>query len=81
MEGAAMASQFTPKSYDEQTLQALEQALIDVWQVLKAHDCSVDLEVKRNLAFMLMTFADSGCTDPQELRSKALANFDLKQSS
>lgn len=76
-----MASQYPRKSYDEKTLQALELALIDVLQVLKAHDCTVDRDVKSNLAFMLMNFADCGCTDPQELRSKALANFDLKQLS
>ena len=33
-----MGSRQPPKSYDETTLQALEQALRDVWQVLKAHD-------------------------------------------
>lgn len=80
-----MASQYPPRSYDERTLQALEQALRDVCQVLKAHnhylDWSNDPEAKRNLAFMLMTFADCGVTDPQELRGKALARFNLKQSN
>ena len=33
-----MGSRQPPKSYDETTLQALEQALKEVSQVLKAHD-------------------------------------------
>ena len=33
-----MASQQAPKSHDETTLIALEQALKDVWQALEAHD-------------------------------------------
>ena len=49
---------------------------MDVWQILKA-DCIIDTDARRNLAFMLMTFADCGVTDPQELRSRVLASFDL----
>jgi hypothetical protein len=33
-----MASRNPPRSYDDATLDALEEALKDVWQVLKAHD-------------------------------------------
>ena len=33
-----MASQHPARGYDEITLLALEQALKDVWQVLRAHD-------------------------------------------
>jgi hypothetical protein len=79
-----MASQYPPQSYDDNTLQALEQALRDVWQVLKAHDphrdWSKDSELKRDLAYTLISLVDCGVTDPQELRSRALASFDLKPS-
>jgi hypothetical protein len=79
-----MASQYQPQSYDDNTLQALEQALRDVWQVLKAHDphgdWSKDSELKRDLAYTLISLVDCGVTDPQELRSRALASFDLKPS-
>jgi len=37
-----MASQRPSQSYDEKTLVALEQALRDVWEVLKAHHPSHD---------------------------------------
>ena len=79
-----MASQYSTRNYDETTRQALEQALRDVWQVLKAHDpernWDKDSEVHRDLATTLIALADSGVTDPQELRSRALANFHLKPS-
>jgi hypothetical protein len=49
-----MASQHPARGYDETTLLALEQALKDVWQVLKAHDFYRDWdrhpELKRDLA-------------------------------
>jgi hypothetical protein len=77
-----MASQHPPRSYDEITLRALEQALREVWQVLKAHDpdrdWDRDSELQKGLADTLMALADSGVTDPQELRSRVLANFDFK---
>jgi hypothetical protein len=77
-----MASRHPPKSYDETTLQALEQALRDVWQVLKAHDplrdWDKDSEFQKGLAEKLMALADAGVTDPQELRSRVLASCDLK---
>ena len=79
-----MASRQPPRSYDETTLQALEQALKDVWQVLKAHDpCrdwDKDAEFQRGLAGKLMALADAGVTDRQELRSRVLASCDLKPS-
>jgi hypothetical protein len=71
-----------PPSYDDMTLHALEQALRDVWQVLKAHDPCGDWhnnsELKRQVARTLMALADTGVTDPQELRSRTLECFDLK---
>ena len=76
-----MVSQHPPRLYDETTLQALEQALRDVWQVLKAHDpfrdWDKDTEFKRGLAAKLMALADAGVTDPQDLRSRVLASCDL----
>ena len=77
-----MASRQPPKSYDETTLQALEQALRDVWQVLKAHDplrdWDKDTDFRRGLAEKLMDLADAGVTEPQEFRSRVLASCDLK---
>ena len=77
-----MGSRQPPKSYDETTLQALEQALRDVWQVLKAHDplrdWDKDTDFRRGLAEKLMDLADAGVTEPQEFRSRVLASCDLK---
>ena len=79
-----MAYQYPSKSYDEMTLLALEQALREVRQVLKEHDpyhdWDRDSEFQRGLASTLMDLADAGVTDPQELRSMALATFALKPS-
>jgi hypothetical protein len=76
-----MASQHPPR-YDDMTLHALEQAFRDVWMVLKAHDPFGDSddnsELKRQVARTLMALADTGITDPQELRSRRLECFDLK---
>ncbi len=69
-----MASQRPSRNFDETTLQALEHALRDVWQVLKAHDpyhnWDKDLEFQQGLAATLMDLADAGVTDRQELRKK-----------
>jgi hypothetical protein len=77
-----MASRQPPRSYDETVLQALEQALKDVWQVLKAHDpCrdwDKDPDFRRGLAEKLMDLADAGVTERQELRSRVLAICDLR---
>ena len=77
-----MGSRQPPKSYDETTLQALEQALRDVWQVLKAHDpyrdWDKDTDFRRGIAEKLMDLADAGVTERQELRSRVLAICDLK---
>lgn len=79
-----MGSQHPPRSYDETTLRALEQALRDVWEVLKAHDLhrdwDKDPETKEQVAEMLMALADAGVRDAQELRSRTLEYFDLKSS-
>jgi hypothetical protein len=79
-----MGSRLPPKSYDETTLQALERALKDVLQVLKAHepfrDWDKDADFRRGLAEKLMDLADAGVTDPQEFRSRVLASCDLKPS-
>ena len=72
----------SPKSHDETTLLAIEQALKDVWQVLKAHepyrDWDKDADFRRGLADKLMDLADAGVTEPQEFRSRVLAGCDLK---
>lgn len=76
-----MASRHPPKSYDEQILNNLEQALREVWQVLRAHspykDWDKDIDLKKSLAYHLMDLADSGITDAHELRNRALESFDL----
>ena len=58
---------------------ALEQALREVWAVLKAHDPHgylVDQVLQKAIADKLMVLADSGVTDSQELRRRTLENFD-----
>jgi hypothetical protein len=76
-----MGSQYPPRSYDEQTLLALEHAFRDVWAVLKAHDPNKDWdkdsELKKALAEKLIDLADAGVVDPQELRSRTLESFDF----
>jgi hypothetical protein len=76
-----MASQNPPKSQDQTTLVALEQALRDVCQVLKAHDpdrdWDTDAEVQQALAEKLMDLADAGVRDPIELCSRMLEGFGL----
>jgi hypothetical protein len=77
-----MASKNPPRGvYDDATLDALEQALTDIWQVLKAHapypDWEVDAELKTHLAFTLMTLVDCGVSDPRELRRKTLQSLPL----
>jgi hypothetical protein len=76
-----LASKDPPRNYDEKTLLALEKALKDVWEVLKAHnpykDWDKDSELKKSLAQKLMALADAGVIDPQELRSRTLESFDF----
>ena len=76
-----MASQAPQKHHDETTLVALEQALRDVCQVLKAHDPDRDWdkdgEVPQALAEKLMDLAETGVRDPKELCSRMLESFDL----
>jgi hypothetical protein len=78
-----VGSKNPPKTYDDQTVVALEQALKDVWEVLKAHnlykDWDKDTELKRHVAEKLMALADTGVVDPQELRSRTLESFDFTQ--
>ena len=77
-----MASQHPPRSSDDMILFALEQALREVWAVLKAHDpneyLDKDGELQKAIADTLMALADSGVTDPQQLRRRTLENFDFK---
>ena len=77
-----MAFQHPPRSSDDMILFALEQALREVWAVLKAHDpneyLDKDGELQKAIADTQMALADSGVTDPQELRRRALENFHFK---
>jgi hypothetical protein len=77
-----MASQNPPRSSDDMILFALERALREVWAVLKAHDphgyLDKDDGLQKAIADKLMALADSGVTDPQELRRRTLENFDFK---
>jgi hypothetical protein len=76
-----MTLQAPPKHHNETTLVALEQALRDVCQVLKAHDpdrdWEKDAEVQQALAEKLMDLVDSGVRDTRELCSRMLKGFDL----
>jgi hypothetical protein len=76
-----MGSQYPPSFYDDETLAVLEQALRDVWRVLKAREPYPNWEnnpdLTRHLAFKLMSLADAGVRDPEELRSRALEGFPL----
>ena len=78
-----MASRNTPRYYDDAMLSALEQALRDVCQVLKAHDpypkWDEDPDLKTLLAEKLMALADSGIRDPQELRNRTLQGLSLER--
>ena len=80
-----MSSNHNGSAYDDATLTALELALRDVWQVLKAHDpypnWDHDPELKQQLALTLMALADAGVRDPEELRNRTLESFPLRQAS
>jgi hypothetical protein len=57
-----MAFQNPPRSSDDMILFALEQALREVWAVLKAHDPHgylVDQDLQQAIADKLMALADS----------------------
>ena len=77
-----MVSPNLRRTYSDTTLFTLEQAMRDVWEVLEAHapcsDWDKDPGLQNTLAEMLLDLADSGVTDPQELRSRMLENFNFK---
>ena len=79
MEGVRNGIPNPSRRYSDATLFALEQAMRDVWEVLKAHspssDWNADPGLNNTLVEMLLDLADSGVTDPQELRTKMLENF------
>jgi hypothetical protein len=74
-----MASQYPPHCYDEQDLSVLETVLTDVWVTLRVHDPFHEWEKASELRVVLaekvMTLADMGVTDPDELRQKVLENL------
>ena len=71
--------------YDDAIWTALETALRDVWQVLKAHELypnwNDDPELKQQLSLTLMALVDAGVRDTEELRSRTLASFPLPRSN
>ena len=79
-----MSSYHPGNHYDEETLGALEQALRDVWLVLKAHqpypEWEIDPELKADLACRLTELADAGVRDPAELRARALETLPLTRT-
>jgi hypothetical protein len=82
MEGLKMGSPHNRRIYSDTTLFSLELAMRDVWEVLKAHAPRSDWEnvpeLQNVLAEMMLDLVDSGVTDPHELRSKTLENFNFK---
>jgi hypothetical protein len=75
----------TRTSYEWHTLAALEHALREVCEVLKAHDPYRDWEkddpdLTRALAEKLMDLIDAGVKDPNELRDKALKSLSLESA-
>jgi hypothetical protein len=76
-----MASRNPPGYYDEATLLALDQALKDIWAVLKSHDpCrdwEKDSELRTALAEKLMALVAVGITCPNELRKRTLESLPL----
>ena len=68
------------QAYDNAMLDALERALKEVLQVLAAHDPNFDKEasaIEILLVKKLMSLADSGISDPHELRNKTLESLPL----
>jgi hypothetical protein len=82
MEGVKMSSLNPRRTYSDTTLFAIEQAIRDVGEVLKAHAPSSDWDkdpgLRNTLVEIALDLVDSGVTDTQELRSKMLENFSLK---
>lgn len=80
-----MGSRNPPGSYDEAILLALDQAFIDIWAVLKAHDpfhdWKKDSELRTALAEKLMALVAVGVTNPNELRRLALDSLPLRQGA
>jgi hypothetical protein len=76
-----VASQNSQRCYDDAMLSMLDEALIDVWQVLKAHgsypEWGTAPELKNALAKKIRALADSGIRDRQELRSRTLQSLPL----
>jgi hypothetical protein len=71
--------------YDDETLRVMEEALRDVWAILKAHQpypgWQSDPELKAELAYHLMALADAGVLDLAELRARALRSLPLARAN
>ena len=69
----------TNQLYAKKTMFALEEALKDIWQVLKARnlhkDWDQDPEIQDHITRTLIELVDTGVVDSQELRNKTLASF------
>jgi hypothetical protein len=68
-----MGSPHPPRSYDEETLSALEQAFCDAWAVLEARDpCRdwiKDSQLSSDLSERLVRLADQGINKPTNCAS------------
>ena len=71
-------------TFNDKTRSALQQALRDIWQVLKARppypDWEKDLEFKDDVVDTLIMLADIGIKDPHELRDRTLRSLNLGSS-
>jgi hypothetical protein len=80
-----MGSRHPPRSYDEETLSALEQAFRDAWAVLEARDPLRDWvkdgQVSSDLSEKLMALADKGITKPEELCKRALKSLPRRHAA
>jgi hypothetical protein len=80
-----MGSRHPPRSYDEETLLALEQAFRDAWAVLEARyplrDWVNDGQLSSDLSEKLMALADKGITKPEELCKRALKRLPRRHAA
>jgi hypothetical protein len=81
----AIGSRHPPRSYDEETLSALEPAFSDAWAVLEAReplrDWVKDGQLSAGLFEKLMALADKGITKPEELRKRALKRLPRRHAA
>ena len=59
------------------TPEDLEEARMNVWQVLKAHGWKPEPELDKDIAETLLILAKMGVTDTRELLRRTLEHFEL----